>query len=56
MRLLSLDQEHPPEKGKTAHSSIIAFGNTMDGGVWWATIHEVTKVGYNLETKPPYGI
>ena len=27
----------------------------MDRGAWWATVHGVTKVGYNLatETKKP---
>jgi len=22
---------------------VFSLGNTMDGGAWWATIHEVTK-------------
>ena len=25
----------------------------MDRGAWWATVHGVTRVGYNLVTKPP---
>ena len=24
----------------------------MDRGAWWATVHEVTRVGHNLVTKP----
>ena len=28
-------------------------GNPMDRGVWWATVHGVTRVGHNLDTKPP---
>ena len=27
--------------------------NPMDRGAWWATVHEVTRVGHNLATKPP---
>ena len=25
----------------------------MDRGAWWATVHGVTRVIYNLVTKPP---
>ena len=25
------------------HSSTLAWKNLMDGGAWWATVHEVTK-------------
>ena len=25
----------------------------MDRGIWWATVHEVARVRYNLVTKPP---
>ena len=27
--------------------------NPMARGVWWATVHEVTRVRHNLVTKPP---
>ena len=27
--------------------------NPMDGGVWWATVHGVARVGHYLATKPP---
>ena len=27
--------------------------NPMDGGVWRATVHGITRVGHNLVTKPP---
>ena len=27
--------------------------NPMDGGAWWAMVHEVTRVGHDLATKPP---
>ena len=27
--------------------------NTMDGGAWWATVHEVARAGHDLATKPP---
>ena len=26
----------------------------MDRGTWQATVYRVTRVGHNLETKPPY--
>ena len=27
--------------------------NPMDRGAWWATVHGVTRVGHDLETKSP---
>ena len=27
--------------------------NPMDGGVWWATVHWVVRVGHDIVTKPP---
>ena len=30
------------------------LGNLMDKGVWWATVHGVTRVGHDLATKPLY--
>ena len=27
--------------------------NPMDRGVWWATVHGVTRVVHDLVTKPP---
>ena len=27
--------------------------NSMDKGAWWATVHEVARVGHHLATKPP---
>ena len=29
------------------------LGNPMDKGAWQATVHGVTRVRYNLVTKPP---
>ena len=29
------------------------LGNPMDRGVWWATVHGVTRVGHDLATEPP---
>ena len=29
------------------------LGDPMDGGAWQATVHRVSKVIYNLATKPP---
>jgi len=33
----------PLEKGKAAHSSILAWKISMDRGAWWAIVHEVAK-------------
>ena len=27
--------------------------NAIDRGAWWATVHEVERVGHDLATKPP---
>ena len=39
----SLGQEDPLEKEMATHSSIFAWGNPMDRGAWWATVHGVTE-------------
>ena len=49
-RAQSLGWEDPLEKQMATHSSM---EKPMDRGAWWATVHGVTKVGYNLATKPP---
>ena len=41
----SLGQEDPLEEEMAIHSSILAWRNSMDWGVWQATVHEVTKIG-----------
>ena len=28
--------------------------NPVDGGAWWATVHVIARVRYDLVTKPPY--
>ena len=35
-----------------SHSSILAWGNPMDRGAWWATVHRVARVRHNLVIKP----
>ena len=40
------------EKEIATSSSILAWKNPMDKGVWWAIVHGVTRVGYHLATKP----
>ena len=35
----SLGQEDPLEKEMAAHSIILALENSMDRGVWQATVH-----------------
>ena len=39
----SLGQENPLEMGMAVHSSILAWRNSMDRGVWQAIVHGVTK-------------
>ena len=39
----SLGGEDALEKGMATHSSILASRIPMDRGVWWATVHGVTK-------------
>ena len=39
----SLDWEDPLEKGKTTHSSVLAWRIPMDRGTWWATVCGVAK-------------
>jgi len=39
----SLGQDDPLEKELATHSSILAQGNPMDRGAWWATVHRVSK-------------
>ena len=48
----SLGQEDPLEKEMTTHSST-CLENPMDRGDWWATVHGVARVEYDLMTKPP---
>ena len=44
----SLGREDPLEEGMATHSSILAWRIPMDRGVWWATVHGVTKSGTQL--------
>ena len=43
IRVRSLGQEDPLEKGMTTHSSIRAWRIHMDRGAWWPTVHGVAK-------------
>ena len=45
MWVQSLGQEDSPEQEMATHSSILAWGNPMDRGAWWATVHGVTEPG-----------
>ena len=39
----SLGWENPLEERMATHSSILAWKNPMDRGVWQVTVHEVAK-------------
>ena len=46
-------------KEMATHSSSLAWEipwrrSLVDRGAWWATVHEVTRVGHDLVTKPPH--
>ena len=43
MQVRSLGGEDPLEEDMAAHSSILAWGNPMDRGAWWATVHGVAR-------------
>ena len=30
------------------YSNILAWKNRMDRGAWWATVHGIRRVGYDL--------
>jgi len=61
MQVQSLGQEDPLEKEMAAHSSISCLKNSMDRGVWWATVQGVTRVEHDyvmtrakgLRAQPP---
>ena len=40
-----------PGKGNGNFSTTLAW-KSQDREAWWATVHEVTRVGHNSETKP----
>ena len=39
----SLGWEDPLEEGMATHPSIFAWTVPVNGGAWWATVHEVAK-------------
>ena len=43
----------PPGEGKGSPLQYSCLENPVDGGVWWATVHGVARVGHYLATKPP---
>ena len=45
MRVCSLGWEDPLDEGMAVLSSILAWRNPMDRGVWWARGHGVAKSG-----------
>ena len=42
-----------PGEGNGNPLQYSCLGNPMDRGAWWATVHEVVRVGLNLATQPP---
>ena len=46
-----LGSGRPPGEGNGNPLQYYCLENPMDRGVWWATVHGITKVRYNLATK-----
>ena len=44
-------RSHGEGNGNPLHCACVE--NPMDRGTWWATVHGVARVRYNLVTKPP---
>ena len=44
--------ERYPGKGNESPLQYSCLGNPMDRGAWQATVHEVTRIGHELATKP----
>ena len=42
-----------PGEGNGNPLQYSCLGNPMDKGAWGSTVHEVTRIRHNLETKPP---
>ena len=40
-----------PGEGNGRLLQYSGLGNPMDRGAWWATVHQVTRVGHNLDLK-----
>ena len=47
----SLGWEDPLEKEIAIYTNIFAWGNPMDKGAWWATVHGAAKFRYDWVTK-----
>ena len=45
-----------PREGNGNSLQYSYLGNPMDKGVWWATVHGITRVKHDLATKPPPSI
>ena len=45
--------ESSPGKGNSNLLQYSCQGNPVNRRAWWATVHRVTRVGNDLETKPP---
>ena len=51
-----LGQEDPHGEGNGTPLQYSCLENAMDRGAWQATVHEVSRVGHDLVTKPPVHI
>ena len=45
--------ERSPGEGNDNPFQYSCLENHMDRGVWWVTVHGVSRVGHDLATKPP---
>ena len=49
---LGIPQRRIPGEGNVSPLQYSNLENSMDRGAWWATVHGITRVRYDLATKP----
>ena len=49
---LGIPQRRIPGEGNVSPLQYSHLENSMDRGAWWATVHGITRVRYDLATKP----
>jgi len=49
------ESESTPGGGNGNPFQYSCLGNPMNRGAWWTPVHGVTRVRYDLATKPPSG-
>ena len=42
-----------PGEGNSNPIQYLCLEKPMDKGAWWATVHEITRIGHDFTTNPP---